>query len=80
MQLKLEVELPMIVEVEDYHDFRSLQDDYQKLHKAIRVEEIGCESGQPAGHNLYVGIVFLKKDSEYHKMVADAIKEYEILI
>ena len=68
---KIEIELPKIVEVMDYHEF-----DYLKLYlsqiglKGVKVEEIGFNGN-------YIGIVYKKKDEDYKKLVEKYKEEEE---
>lgn len=76
--MKLDVDLPQLILVEDYHDFGTAQYFLRRLNESISVEEIGLESIHSAGLNEYVGIIFLEKDSEYHRLKSKAIEQHEI--
>lgn len=67
--MKIQINLPAKVEVEDYHRFSSLQDNLRKLNSKIKVREVGFNGS-------YMGIVYVGnlEDSENKLMFAE-IKE-----
>ena len=74
----VEIELPKIVHVTDYHDFDELQRNFQILNESINVVELGLESIHAPGMNEYVGIVFIEQGEEYDALVKWATEEYRL--
>lgn len=64
------VSLPIIIKVDDYHEFYVLESYFKKLNGKIKVMEAGF-------NGKYLGIVYVKKDSEYKaiKKKADALSQ-----
>jgi hypothetical protein len=46
------IKLPQEIEVEDYHEFSSLQEYFQSLNPKIKVKEVGTNCS-------YIGIVYV---------------------
>jgi branched-subunit amino acid permease len=40
--MKLEINLPVVLNASDYHEFNNMQDYFKKLNKSIKVKEVGC--------------------------------------
>ena len=49
------MQLPKIIEVDDYHDFDHLQDGYRKLVPGIKVREINSDPER----GIYIGIAYI---------------------
>ena len=48
---KLEIELPVLITAEDYHDFEHMQNLFRVLNEKIHVDEIGF------GDGVYHGVI-----------------------
>lgn len=67
----LTLKLPRIVKVNDYHEFKWLENHLRQIGlKNIKVKEVGFFD------HTYVGITYIKKDKEYYKL----IRKYKELI
>jgi hypothetical protein len=67
--MKLNINLPMIVEVDDYHEFPPMQDLLRKLlGSKLKVKEVGC-------YGVYYGIVYYNKQDEAYKKLEGEIKK-----
>lgn len=53
--MKIEVNLPVQIEVEDYHEFGAIQDTLRAIIPGVKVKEIGLISPN------YVGVIYLGK-------------------
>ena len=63
--MKLTIELPIRLEVSDYHDFEEISRCYRLLNPNIKVKEIYTDK------SLYLGIAYTGKltDPENQKMI-----------
>jgi len=66
--MKVMVELPIRLDVTDYHEFNDLRDHFRKLNPIIKVKEIG-------GH--YSGIAYIREltDPANAKIVNEIVAE-----
>jgi len=67
MKINLEIELPMYVEVLDYHEFKTIADHFKIITNKISVKEIGFDRGR------YVGIIYVNNidDEENRKFIEE---------
>ena len=77
MKTTIEVNLPQIITVTDYHEFDYIEETFKLIKKDFKCEEIGFYGGE------YIGILYLKKDNEFNKLKKqieeDTQKEYDDL-
>jgi len=66
------IKVPTTVTCNDYHEFYAIQYYYDALGLKVKVEEIGVGE-----HGLYIGIVYLKKNQAYKKLLKACMKECE---
>jgi hypothetical protein len=64
----LTINLPVMIDVDDYHEFRMIQHYYNMIGLDVEVTEVGFENGN------YVGIVHLDIDS--HCAIVEQAREY----
>lgn len=50
--MKLEINVPVQVEVRDYHQFDDIKDNIKLLSKQLKVKELGCNGN-------YIGIIYV---------------------
>jgi len=69
---KVELDLPKLVEADDYHEFKWLEKHLQKLNKELYVEEL-----TPYYETIdYIAIIYYKnKDAKYHQLKASVEME-----
>lgn len=70
---EISIKLPRLVYVDDYHEFRYLEDLLRDMAstRRIKVAELGLENGAP-GTCRYIGIVYTRKDEDYRKLAKSA--------
>ena len=56
--MNITIDIPKLVEGDDYHDFGHLEDSLKVLDKRLRCEEVGTIN-RPAPFTTYLGIVFI---------------------
>jgi hypothetical protein len=74
------LEVPYLVEANDYHEFGHMEDELQELYntRRIKVEEIGCTYHLPPGCNYYVGVVYTRKDADYRRLKKEARRDFNM--
>jgi len=55
----LEVNVPSLVECPDYHDFDSMQSNFSKFNKKLKVVELDLDDYGHEFTGIYVGLVYL---------------------
>ena len=69
--LNLKIELPCIIGVRDYHDFKHYLQVLREFGiKGVKYKEIGC-IGE------YIGIFYVEKNKKYDKLLAEAKAEVD---
>ena len=75
MATELPLKLPKLVFVDDYHEFKHLQEQLRDLVGAgadlLRVDEVGFGQ-RDTHHNQYIGIVYTERDDDYNSLVKEA--------
>lgn len=69
----MKINLPIQIEVDDYHEFDYLEEYFKKLNRHIKIEEIGFKG-------YYTGLVYSRKDKSYRKLkkeIKRQIDEYD---
>lgn len=71
--LNVQVQLPRIIEVHDYHEFNHIKYMIQNMLgiKNIEVDEVGFTND-----GMYIGVIHTKT-MEHQKLVTDLIKYYD---
>ena len=61
------IELPILIDCNDYHEFSYLENFFHKLNKDIKIKEIGFDEAV----NKYIGIAYILPISsdEYDKLM-----------
>ena len=71
----IDVELPMLIEVDDYHEIDSLQNVFKRLNKDIKVMGLGFD-GQYLGI-AYVGNLKDGRNAPLVEKIKQMSKDYE---
>ena len=67
--MKIECELPQIIEVDDYHEFGRIEYFLKRLNKDIKINEVGFVRD-------YIGIIYVGSlEDEENKVLFDKLKE-----
>ena len=74
--MKMEVKLPHIYEVSDYHDFDSLRNIFSEIIRGVKVKEIGFCGTHYTGI-AYVGSLSDPQNAKCMKEVKERIKVFE---
>lgn len=64
----MKVNLPCIIKVSDYHEFRSLQEQFRQIIPGIKVFEVGFTNA-----HLYEGVAYVGRKDD--KKVRHLVKE-----
>ena len=69
----LPLKLPRLLFVDDYHEFHHIQSQLRDLTgtKRVKVEEVGF-GATGTYYEKYIGIVYIRKDADYHRLVKEA--------
>ena len=59
----MKVNLPAIISVQDYHEFKYLEKYFKEIIPGIQVEELGLLDKE------YIGIAFIIKDKNYKALI-----------
>jgi len=54
---KISIQLPIKIEVDDYHEFSYLEKFFKLLNDNIRIKEL-----EPSDTGKYIGIIYLKEE------------------
>ena len=66
----IKLNIPAVIEVDDYHEFDYIKRWHKILNDKIKVEELCFDEDA----RKYVGIVFLHKDKDYKYMMRKALE------
>lgn len=70
--MKIKTELPVAIEVSDYHEFNKIREIISLINPSIKIKEIDCEDG-------YVGVMYIGKiTSKANKTFFEKVENGEI--
>jgi len=61
--------LPTLIEVDDYHEFDYLEQYFKKINPKIRVKEVGTN------YSIYVGLVYLQGKLPKRPVITTMLEE-----